>query len=139
MPGAVLPVSPVSVMPKLLARSFTQNRQWEVDENLYIDASYQSTGSGLVLTSRKSWSLTGRLTASEMSTLLAFYLAHVNPTGTGVSEFWFYDLYETVPQFTYDPTGSATSGRFAVRFDGSFQQTADLARWVTQLKLVEVD
>lgn len=42
--------------------------------------------------------------------------------------FYFYDLYETFPLFSYDPTGVALRGRYTVRFEGGWSQAMGLGR-----------
>jgi hypothetical protein len=65
-----------------------------------------------------------RLTPAELGALRDFYYNRNGPQ----EPYWFYDLSETVPTFGYDPTGAAVEGRYAVRFEGGWQESVELAR-----------
>ena len=135
MPPSVAAANPTVVMPYSLASAFQHSREWANDENVYRNGEIQV--STLVATSRKSWSLTKSLTTTELNALRTFYLARSG----GVQEFWFYDAWETVPPLSaagYDLTGSATAGRYAVRFEGTWQETHRLGRHEVSINLVEV-
>ena len=119
-------------MPYSLCAQFQQSREWAIDMNIYRDGRVQRAV--LVATSRKRWSLTKRLTATQLDALRAFFTDRIG----GYQEFYFYDVWETSPVFTYDPTGSAAVGRYAVRFDGPWRQSLNLGRHEATLGLVEV-
>jgi hypothetical protein len=63
-----------------------------------------------------------------------FYDARKGPE----EPFYFYDPYETVPKFSYDPTGAATQGHYTVRFEGPWEQAVGLARADVEISLVEL-
>jgi hypothetical protein len=63
-----------------------------------------------------------------------FYNARNGPQ----EAFYFYDPFETVPKFSYDPTGVATAGRYTVRFDSPWQQSGGPARLDVQLAVVQI-
>lgn len=85
-------------------------------------------------TSRKRWRLAKRLTAAQLAELRAFYQARKGST----EPFYFYDPWETNPKFTYDPTGGSPVGRYTVRFQGSWSESAGLGRAVVQIELTEL-
>jgi phage-related protein len=132
MPDSVQAVAPATVMPYSLAVAFQQSRSYATDQNRYPDGSLQTRA--IANASRKSWTMSRRATASQLAALRAFYIARQGPA----QAFWFYDVYETSPQFSYDATGMATVGRYAVRFDGRFEQHLDWGRNPVQIALVEV-
>lgn len=133
MAGTIASASPSVVMPYSLAVAFQQSRAYTNDENRYLAGEVQR--SALVATSRKQWQLTKRLTAAELGALRTFYLAQKG----GTIEFYFYDVYETSPKFSYDVTGAASAGRYAVRFQGNLDLTLNLGRHQAQLSLIEVN
>ena len=76
-----------------------------------------------------------RLTPARAATLRAFYTARSGP----LESFLFYDVYETVPRFTFDSTGAAAAGRYEVRFDARFELETTLSRGDVPIQLVEVN
>jgi hypothetical protein len=106
-------------MPYALARAFRQERSRPADLNVYASGEVQR--SLLTATSRKRWVLALPLTAAAKEAMLQFFLDQ----GGGMIEFLFYDLFETVPKFSYDPTGAAVAGRYTARFEG---------RWLSALR-----
>lgn len=133
MAGTIASAAPTVVMPYSLSSAFRQSREYINDENRYLAGEVQR--SALVSTSRKRWTLTKLLTAAQVGALRTFYLAQLG----GVIEFYFYDVFETSPKFSYDPTGAASVGRYAVRFEGKLDLTLQLARHQAQLSLTEID
>jgi hypothetical protein len=119
-------------MPRSLAVAFQPSREIAVISNQYLQGEVQR--SVLVETSRKRWKQTKKLTAAELAALRTFYLARRG----GTEEFYFYDLYETDPVFSYDETGAESDGRYAVRFEGKFQSSLGMARNQVDVELVEV-
>ena len=82
------------------SRSST-SAQYPLIENEYKNG--ESQRSVQAATSRKKWSVTKRLTPSQLAALRTFYDAR-----NGTHEpFYFYDPYDTNPKFSYDPTGAA--------------------------------
>ena len=87
--------------------------------------------SQLAQTSRKSFKLAQRLTATLADALRTFWDGHEG----GVVPFLFYNLAEG----PYDATGAATLGRYTVVFRGNWLQTTSMQRTdVPQIELVEV-
>ena len=96
--------APSAVLPQTLSRAFVHEREYPVIDNEYRNG--ESQRSAQASTSRKKWTLTKRLTPSQLATLRTFYDAR-----NGSHEpFYFYDPYETNPKFSYDPTGAALAG-----------------------------
>jgi len=145
--------TPALVMPRALCQSYTQTRTSVVWINEYSDGG--STRRAITNDSRRSWRLQQRLTnalievpgatgfrgrdpkvyqSAQIETLNDFYIA----TKNGLTSFWFYDLFETAPRFSYDPTGIAEQGRYAVRFLGGFDRTFFLGRASAVFSLIEV-
>ena len=133
MPGSIVAANPSAVMPFSLCTAFHHERYYAVDENSYENGEVQR--SALVETSRKKWVLAKHLTSAEWSELLAFF----NSQKGGTVEFIFYDVWETDPLFNYDETGTAEDGKYAVRFDGPWQEALVHGSMVdAQLSLIEV-
>ena len=132
MPGSVPNAAPSTVLPQSLSRAFVHSREYPVQVNEYRNGETQR--GRLADTSRKRWRLGKRLAPADLQALRDFYDAR-----KGSQEpFYFYDPWETVPKFSYDPTGTATQGRYAVRFEGVWQQSAGLARIDVEIELVEL-
>lgn len=132
MPGSVQNAAPLAVLPQSLCRAFVHAREYALRENEYRNG--ESQRSLLVATSRKRWRLAKLLTPALLQQLRDFYDAR-----SGSEEpFYFYDPYETVPKFSYDPTGAATQGRYTVRFDGAWEQSVGLARGDVKINLIEL-
>lgn len=132
MPGSIQNAAPTAVMPLSLSRSFAPSREYPLIENEYKDGTSQR--SLQATTSRKRWKLTKRLTPTQLSALRTFYFARNGPLG----EFYFYDPFETSPKFSYDPTGVATTGRYTVHFDGSWQRLITFSRADADLALAQI-
>src|SRR5689334_12950157 len=138
MPGSgggasVVAANPTTVMPFSLCRAFRRSQSWAVEANHYQNGELQTRS--LVSTSRKRWNLEKHLVAADVGELRAFYLSQ----GGGLIEFTFYDVYETDPLFNYDETGTDVDGRYAVRFDGPWDQALVMGLMAdVQLVLVEV-
>ena len=129
MPGNVQNATPTRVMPYSLCTAFSESREYVQLQTQYHDGAIQR--SQLALTSRRTFALSQRLTATLAIALKAFW---DNQQG-GATPFAFYNLIEG----SYDPTGNATQGRYTVRFQGSWSQSTALARTdVPQLQLVEI-
>ncbi len=132
MPGSVASAAPASVLPQSLSSAFVHTREYPVIDNEYRNG--ESQRSAQAASSRKKWNLTKRLTPAQLPALRTFY-----DTRNGTHEpFYFNDLNETNPKFSYDPTGAAVTGRYIVRFN------ADWSRFVTpgwsdvQLELIDL-
>jgi hypothetical protein len=132
MPGSIQNASPSTVLPQTLCRAFVHSWEYPVIENEYRNG--ESQRAVLADGSRKSWRLAKRLTAARLAELRAFYQAR-----KGAQEpFYFYDPWETLPKFSWDPTGEAVAGRYTVRFEGDWSQTVELGRSDVQVELIEL-
>ncbi len=132
MPGSVENAAPSAVLPWSLSRAFVHERAYPVRENEYRNG--ESQRSVLASNSRKRWRLSKRLTPAALQALRDFYDAR-----RGSQEpFYFYDPWETNPKFSYDPTGQATAGRYTVRFEGGWKQSAGIGLIEVSLELVEL-
>ena len=132
MPGSVNNAAPTTVLPHSLCKAFSHAREYAVVDNQYRNG--ESQRAVLVATSRKSWTQSRRLTPAELAILRAFYLARKGPT----EAFFFYDVHDTSPKFSYDPTGQMAQGRYIVRFAGAWEQTAGMGRADVGLSLLEL-
>jgi hypothetical protein len=122
MPGNIIPAAPADVMPANLARAFHEDMHLELDINLYPDGS--SDRNALALNTRHYWTMQQTLVASDYAALRAFFYAHQG------QPFYFYNLRETVPPFSHDPTGGDPIGRYTVVFDGAWSETYTYERTV---------
>lgn len=124
-------------MPLSLCTAFTELREYAQLQNQYHDGTVQR--SQLAQTSRRTFRLSKRLSASQLSALFSFWVSQ----NGGLTPFAFYNPFE-VPAgqqigSNYDPTGNNTQGRVTVVFRGNWAQATDLARSnVQELQLVEV-
>jgi hypothetical protein len=57
------------------------------------------------------------LLPDEWSALRSFFYSHQG------MPFYFYNPRETVPAFSWDPSGMNTVGRYIVAFDGTWSET----------------
>jgi len=120
------------VLPQSLSRAFVHSREYPVQVNEYRNG--ESQRGRLADTSRKRWRIGKRLTPAALQALRDFYDARKGPQ----EPFYFYDPWETVPLFTHDPTGVASSGRYTVRFEGDWQQSNNAVRIDSSIEIVEV-
>jgi phage-related protein len=132
MPASVQNAVPTTVMPQSLSRAFAHERGYPLIENEYKNG--ESQRSVLAANSRKHWRLAKRLPPATLQELRDFYDARGGPT----EAFYFYDPYETSPKFSWDPTGTATTGRYTVRFNGEWNQTSDPGRSSVNVELIEL-
>ena len=119
MPGSVSNAVPSLTMPITLSKMFEHSREFEVEENLYKNGESQRRLD--VATSRKGWRVGKLLTVAEALTLRDFFDARRG----SLESFYYYDPWDTVPQFKNNPTGS--TGRYIVRFEGGWSQAAEFA------------
>jgi hypothetical protein len=115
MPGNIIPANPTDVMPANLARAFHAELHLECDLNMYPDGS--SDRNALALNNRAYFTMQATLLPDAYTALKSFFYAH-----QGVP-FYFYNLRETVPPFSWDATGQNTIGRYTVVFDGAWTET----------------
>ena len=132
MPGSVQNAAPVTVLPQSLCKAFAHERTYPLLQNEYANGECQR--SVLATNSRKRWRLTKRLTPAALQTLRDFYDARSGPT----EPFYFYDPYETTPKFSWDGSGQMVAGRYIVRFDSGWSQSAGLGRSDVHIELVEL-
>jgi phage-related protein len=119
-------------MPWSLSTAFVRSQEYPVLENEYRNG--ESQRSVRASSSRKRWRLSKRLTPAQLQALRDFYEARKGPQ----EPFYFYDPWETVPKFSYDPAGQATQGRYTVRFDGGWEQSAGIGLIEVSIELVEL-
>ena len=137
MPGNLQQAAPNGVMPLSLCTVFTELREYAQLQNQYYDGAVQR--SQLAQTSRRTFRLSKRLSASQLSALFSFW---VSQSG-GLTPFAFYNPFEVAAGqqigSNYDSTGNSTQGRVTVVFRGNWAQTTDLGRSNVQgLELIEV-
>lgn len=132
MPNSVQSAAPESVMPWSLCRSFSHERGFPVIENEYLNG--ESQRGRQADTSRKRWRLSQHLSPAALDELREFYEGLNGPH----EPFYFYDVWDTSPKYTYDATGTETTGRYTVRFDCDWEQVAGIARGAVDIAIVEI-
>ena len=137
MPGNLQPAAPNGVMPLSLCTAFTELREYAQIQNQYHDGTIHR--SQLAQTSRRTFRLSKRLSATQ---LLALYNFWISQNG-GLTPFAFYNPFDVAAGqqigSNYDPTGNNTVGRVTVVFRGTWAQATDVARSnVHGLDLAEV-
>lgn len=130
MPANLLPAAPTEVMPKILCRAFQIQGTFECLANTYPDGS--SDRLTLVINQRFSFKMTSDLDTTTFAALRTFFFAHLG------KPFWFYNLRETVPPWSFDPTGADPIGRYTVVFDGQWSDQVGPARGAVNFGLREV-
>ena len=124
-------------MPASLSTAFTESREYAQLQNQYRDGTIQR--SQLAQTSRRTFRLSKRLSATVLSALYSFWVSQKG----GLMPFAFYNPFDVASGqqigSNYDPTGNNTQGRVTVVFRGPWAQATNLARSNLQgLELVEV-
>jgi phage-related protein len=132
MPGSVENAAPSTVLPGSLSRAFVRSQEYPVLENEYRNG--ESQRSVQATNSRKRWRLAKRLPSAQLQALRDFYEARKGPQ----EPFYFYDPWDASPKFSYDPTGQQTQGRYTVRFEGGWEQSAGIGLIEVSLELVEL-
>jgi hypothetical protein len=130
MPQNLNPANPVGVMPKQLCKAFQEELRLELLLNQYPDGS--SDRNALALNPRHYFRMTQGLNGTDWDNMRQFFMLHQGKA------FYFYNLRETVPPFSYDPSGADTIGRYTVVFDGQWSDTYNVARTDVALQLREV-
>lgn len=130
MPDNIVGANPVDVFPQIFASSFTEEIRLEEITNTYQDGS--SERQALAINPRHYFHITEPVTLAAWQGLWAFYKAHK------AVPFYMYNPRETVPPFTYDPTGQDEVGRYTVVFDSSWSETTSMGRSHVGLSLREV-
>lgn len=129
MPGNVASAVATAVMPSSLCSVFREARAWPVRESGgYADGRYQAEVEAGA--SRKAWEIGKLLTFAQWLGLSAF---HESMNGAQRSFYWYPNIAD------YDPTGSYTTGRHLVRFDGALSRTYRLGRLEASLRLIEIE
>ena len=129
MPGNLQNATPSGVMPYALCTAFSESREYAQLQAQYHDGTVER--SQLAQTSRRTFTLSQRLTATKAAALKAFWDGQQG----GVVPFFFYNLIEGA----YDPTGNSTQGRYTVVFRNNWSQTTGLAApTYSNLQLIEV-
>ena len=129
-PGSVQNAVSVGVLPFSLCRQLVESSEWPARTAEYHGG--ETERAALTSTARRSWTMGKRLTPTALATLHSFLDAHP------VDAFYIYSLKETVPPFTWDPTGTVVAGRCLVRAKGDWSQTTDVARSELQVQFLEV-
>ena len=137
MPGNLVQAAPNGVMPASLCTAFTEWREYVQLQNQYHDGTIHR--SQLAQTSRRTFRLSKRLSASLLSSLYTFWVSQ----NGGLTPFAFYNPFDVSAGqqigSNYDPAGNNTQGRVTVVFRGNWAQATDLARSNVQaLELIEV-
>jgi len=137
VPGNIQNAAPNGVMPASLCTAFTELREYAQLQNQYHGGTVQRLQ--LAQTSRRTFRLSKRLSASVFSALYNFWTTQ----NGGLTPFAFYDPFDVAAGqqigSNYDPTGNTTQGRVTVVFRGNWVQATDIARTSVQsLELVEV-
>src|SRR5260370_6411557 len=101
MPGNVQNAAPATVFPLSLCKSFVHERAYPLIENEYKNG--ESQRSVLSTNSRPRWRHAHRLTPTALVVLRNFFDARNGST----EPFYFYDPYDTTPNFSYYPTRRA--------------------------------
>jgi hypothetical protein len=130
MPSNITPAVPVGVMPFGLCSAFAEEMRIESVVNTYPDGS--SDRAALAATPRHFFRFTRPVTSAQFTALQSFYLAHP------ADPFYFYNLRETVPPWTWDPSGNNPSGRYVCVFDGPWSDQVGMGRSSVSLSLREV-
>jgi len=110
-PGNVLTSAAATVLPASLFTAFTEIITYELQANTYRNG--ESERQVLVSAPRRMWRYTKRLAPAQHALLVAFFRARSG----SVEAFYFYNIMETSPRFTTDPTGVITTGRVKARFN----------------------
>jgi hypothetical protein len=132
MPGNVQLALPVGVFPFRLCKAYQRQKKYEMRVNWFPDGRQIRQAYDAIDGDQSVWSLTTRLKPTDQQTLLGFYDAR---KGTQVP-FYFYDMDES--GYVYDGTGSLTTGRYIVRFQGTFNLTYTRPRVETAFNLIQI-
>ena len=130
MPGNLNAAVVVGVMPAGICAAYQEELRLETLVNAYPDGS--SDRNALAINVRHFFKLTRKVTSAQYTALWNWYHAHP------CDAFYFYNLRETVPPWTWDPSGNQPVGRYIVVFDGSWSETTIMGRSQASLGLREV-
>lgn len=132
MPAPVPNATATLVMPFALCRMFRQTRTYPTLVNEFANG--ESIREIQATNSRRSWDLAQRLPPSLMTVGRDF---HDSVRG-GLDPFYFYDPFESTPNFNYDATGASLNGRFTVVFTTAWAQSMGLGRGDVSFSLIEM-
>lgn len=130
MPGSVANASPTAVLPKVVARAFSEAREVASRVVEYHDGTTERKAQ--VATSRRRWVIREALTATELAALRTFW------NSVRHAAFYLYHPLETNPPGSYDATGVATAGRYTGVFRGGWNQSMGMARGEVGIEIEEV-
>ena len=88
MPGNLVQSAPNGVMPASLCTAFTEQREYLQLQNQYHDGTVQR--SQLAQTSRRTFRISKRLSASVLSALYSFWVSQT----AGLTPFAFYNPFD---------------------------------------------
>ena len=111
MPGNIVPAAPTAVFLVDLTSAFTEERRREQLVNDYPDIA--ATIEPLTVDSRRFFRLTKPMRPSEWNAIRNFWNTYRDGR-----PFWFYSYREGTP----DPSGVSLAGRYAVVFDGPWEE-----------------
>ena len=131
MPSNLVLTQPDVVMPQGPMQAFDESAERPA---LLDDGYAQGEDTRFVLTqqARRFFRVARRLTQDDWNTLYTFFVARKG------RPFWFYNVRETQPPYSWDPTGQNPIGRYAVVFEGGLSQATELPRGTCQVALREV-
>jgi hypothetical protein len=132
MPSNLVITQPDAVMPQGLMSAFRE----QIERPALVDDGYalgESTRFAMTTLSRRTFRLARRLNQADTTALYNFLAARK------ARPFWFYNLRETQPVGSWDPTGANPVGRYAVVWQGPLTQSTDLGlRGTSEFELREV-
>lgn len=131
MPHAVAAVAPIVTMPQIAASAYQRQVFWEGRINYYADGSRDVAT--ISNDRRASFTISAKANDAQLAAIVDFYNTLY---AADISEFNFYDGFETSPQFATSPTGS--DGLYVVRFDGNLSTSIGLPRHQAQFGLIEI-
>lgn len=129
MPGNVALAVAVDVAPIEMCGCFAEERAYAIPmSGPYADGRSQRRYDAS--TSRKVWSLSKRLDATDWATVSDWW----DDMRGALNAFYYYENADD-----HDPTGVSETGRALVRFDGALTRTMALARSSVDLRLIQVE
>jgi hypothetical protein len=132
VPGNISIQEPTLVMPMTLASAFTESLFMDAQVDEYADG--RSTRRALAIFPRYFFRLTRPLLDWQLADLRGFYMAYARYGRT----FWFYNVRETIPPGSWDPSGSELTGRYAVVWEGGWRETLNLGLNTAEIGLRQV-
>lgn len=132
MPGNPQPFAATVVMPAFLAKQFRRQQVHRVLRNEYMGG--EAEASPQVATPRRFWEAVIQTARADLASMRNFYQDQKGP----LIPFFMYDLSETVPIYTWDPSGDSPNGRYTVRFESAWFQSLEVGISIVNLRLIEV-